>query len=76
MPLPRGCARKIKSKDNKKVINCGYQIASSKVYGQIPLTDVILSRYFAPVGINGNGIHIKMAYLMFDVGEVINDFIN
>lgn len=43
---------------------------------QIPLADVILSRYFAPVSINGNGIYIKMEYFMFDVGEVINDFIN
>lgn len=39
-------------------------------------SDVILSRYFAPVSVNGNGIYIKMADLMFDVGEVINDFIN
>lgn len=76
MPFPAVALEKIKSKDNKKVINCGYQIASSTVYGRIPLADVILSRYFAPVSINGNGIYIKMAYLMFDVGEVINDFIN
>ncbi len=51
-------------------------MVSSKVYGWIPLADVILSRYFAPVSINGNGIYIGIAYLMFDVCEVINDFIN
>lgn len=70
------CTRKIKFKDNKRVINCGYQTASSKVYGRTPPADVILSHYFAPVSINGNGIYIEMEFLMSDVGEVINAFIH
>lgn len=71
-----GCTRKIKFKDNKRVINCGYQTASSKVYGPTPPADVIFSHYLAPVGINGNGIYIEMAFLMSDVGEMINAFIH
>lgn len=51
-------------------------MASSKVYGRTPPADVILSHYFAPVSINGNGIYIEMAFLMSDVGEVINALIH
>lgn len=51
-------------------------MASSKFYGRIPPADLILSRYFAPVSTNGNGMYIKMVYFMVGVGEVINDFIN
>lgn len=43
---------------------------------EFPLADVIWSRYFAPVSINGHGIYIEMAFLMFDGREVINDFIH
>lgn len=57
-----GCTRKIKFKDNKRVINCGYQTASSKVYGRTPPADVIFSHYLAPVSINGMEFILKWRF--------------
>jgi len=51
-------------------------MASSEVYGWIPLADVILSRYFAPVSIKGIGIYIEMAYFVIDIVDMINGFFN